>query len=149
MKRVSKVDWSKNLDAVFGNKFKKILSGIIVKDVKDGLQRSVDVNNNKLTRLRVGTVRQKKKKKYSTPSKPLIATGTMKKLPPTKIVGNNAEIAVAKSRSSIAMYHNEGIGQKKREWFKVSDRAKEKMARAIGKKVVHILKRDYRLPNKL
>ena len=130
VKKIGNVDWDKNLDKVFGSKFKKIVAGIVVKDVKDGLSTGQGTGKGGLGRLK--------------------ASGTMKKLPPVKMVSGNAEIAVAKSRSSIAMYHNEGMKpQPKREFFSVSDRAKEKIGRAIGKKVVHILKKSFRLPSKL
>tara|TARA_R110002012_G_scaffold36532_5_gene103054 strand:- start:2220 stop:2684 length:465 start_codon:yes stop_codon:yes gene_type:complete len=150
VKKIGNVDWDKNLDKVFGSKFKKIVAGIVVKDVKDGLSTGQGTGKGGLGRLKASTVKSKTKKGYRFPSKPLIATGTMKKLPPVKMVSGNAEIAVAKSRSSIAMYHNEGMKpQPKREFFSVSDRAKEKIGRAIGKKVVHILKKSFRLPSKL
>lgn len=143
------VNWFKDLDKVFGAKFKKICAGIIVKDVKDGLDTGTGTGSSKLKKLSPNTIRRKKKKGYSKPSKALIATGTMRKLPPVTMNGKEAEIKVAKSRSAIAKYHNEGLGNPKREWFSVSERAREKIGRAIGKKVVHILKRNFKLPNKL
>ena len=144
------VEWHKkipNIKKVFSAKFHGIVAQMIVKDVKEGLNTSKGTGGGMLKKLKVSTVRQKKKKGHT--SKPLIATGTMRKLPPVKITSEGAEIAVAKSRSSIAMYHNEGIGQPKREFFTISKRVLKKINRAIGKKVVHILKKNFKVPNKL
>tara|TARA_Y100001963_G_scaffold23448_1_gene31093 strand:+ start:2433 stop:2888 length:456 start_codon:yes stop_codon:yes gene_type:complete len=149
VKRISNVDWDKDLDKVFGKKFRSIVSQIIVKGMKDGLQAGKDIKGKKFKKLKAATVRSKKKKGYRSPSKPLIATGTMKKLPPVKHKRSHSEIDVAKSRSSIAMYHNEGGSKRnqppKRQWYGVTEDAKKNIARAVGKKVVGILKKGFRL----
>lgn len=146
IKNNKKVDWNKDLDEIFGAKFRKIVSGIIVKGIKDGLTTGRDIHGKQFKKLKAATVRAKKRAKNAFPSKPLIATGVMKKLPPVRNKGTHHEIKTADSRSSIAMYHNEGFKpQKEREWFGVTKDAKEDIGRAIGKKVVHILKRNKRV----
>ena len=148
---IGQVEWHKRIrnisKKVFNEKFHKILAQVIVKDVKHGLDTGKGTGSGTLKRLKASTVKQKQKKGY--PSKPLIATGTMRKLPPIKTTRKGAEIAVAKSRSSIAMYHNEGMGNPKREFFTISDRALRKIQRAVSKKVVHILRKSFKVPNKL
>lgn len=149
VKRIGNVKWDKDLDQVFGKRFRKIVSQVIVKGIKDGLQAGKDINGKRFKKLKSSTVKAKRKAKYATPSKPLIAEGIMKKLPPVTHKRKHSEINVAKSRSSIAMYHNEG-GTKtnqppKREWYGVTKDAKKNISRAIGKKVVQILKEDFRL----
>ncbi len=146
------VEWHKRIrdisKKVFNEKFHGILAQVIVKDVKEGLNTGKGTGTTAFKRLRLSTVKQKKKKGHT--SKPLIATGTMRKLPPVKITSKGAEIAVAKSRSSIAMYHNEGMGNNpKREFFTISKRALRKIQRAVNKKMVHILRESFKVPNEL
>jgi hypothetical protein len=148
IRRIGNVDYSKNLTKkVFGKRFRSILAQIIVNDIKDGLKSSKDINNKPFKKLKASTARQKRKDGYTT--KPLIRTGMMKTLPPVTDKTKHAEISVAAKRTPIGVFHNEG-GDKpnrppKREWFGVSKRAKQKMARAIGKRVVGILKKDFKL----
>ena len=146
VKRVGSVDWNKDLDVVFGKKFRKIIAQIIVKGIKDGINISQDIKGRPFKKLKASTVRAKRAK--GQPTKPLIATGVMKKLPPVKNLSKHAQIEVAQSRSSIGMYHNEGGSVKgrppKREWYGVTEKAKENIRRAIGKKVVQVLKKGYK-----
>ena len=145
-----KIDWDKNIDKIFGSKFRMICAQVIKKGIKDGLKSGKDINGTKFKKLKAATVKQKKKKGYKSPSKPLIATGMMSKLPPIKNKLNHSEVRTAKKREDIAVYHNRGMTpQPKREWFGVSLDAKKNIGRAVAKKVVQILKRGYRLPNKL
>ena len=71
-------------------------------------------------------------------------------MPRVKATNKCAEISVAKSRSIIAMYHNEGMGNNpKREFFTISKRALRKIQRAVNKKMVHILRESFKVPNEL
>ena len=152
VKHKGDVEWHNRIrnisKKVFNDKFHKILSQVIVKDVKEGLITGRGTGNSPMKKLKLSTARQKRKKGQTV--KPLIAPGTMKKLPPVKVENKRAEISVAKSRSSIAMYHNEGVGKMpKREFFTISDRALKKIRRAVNKKMVHILRKSWKSPNKL
>ena len=53
-----------------------LIGGIIVKDHKDRLESSTDVNGKPLKKLRPNTIASKRAKGYAKPTKPLIATGT-------------------------------------------------------------------------
>ena len=148
VKNKGKIDWDKDLDKVFGKKFRGIVAQVIVKGIKDGLNASKDIKGRAFKKLKTKTVRDKVKKGFTT--KPLIRTGVMKKLPPVKNKMKHAEISTAKSRSSIAMYHNEGGKHlPQRQWYGVSEDAKIDISRAVAKKVVQILKYGYKLPKKL
>lgn len=154
VKNKGKIDYNKSLQKIFDNKkFRAIVAQVAVKGIKDGLQAGKDIHGRAFKRLKVATVKQKKKKGYRSPSKPLIATGVMKKLPPVINKTGHAELSVAKSRTNIALYHNEG-GSKgnnppKREWFGITVDAKTNIQRAIAKKFVSVLKKGFKLPSKL
>ena len=150
IKNKGKIDWNKDLDKIFGTKFRTICAQVVKKGIKDGLKSGTDIKGGKFKKLKAATVKQKRKKGYASPSKPLIATGMMSKLPPIKNKRNHSEVGTAKKRENIAVYHNRGMKpQPKREWFGVSIDAKKNIARAVAKKVIQVLKKGYRLPNKL
>ena len=87
-----------------------LIGGIIVKDHKDRLESSTDVNGKPLKKLRPNTIASKKAKGYAKPTKPLIATGTLQKLPPFKKATprkQSVEVEVAKSRKIIGNIHQQ------------------------------------------
>lgn len=151
VKNKGNIDYSKSLKQVFDNKkFRAICAQVIVKGMKDGINKGQDIKGQKFKRLRASTVRQKRKKGYNSPSKPLVAKGIMRKLPPVINKADHAEINVAKSRADIAGFHNEGTPKMpKREWFGVTIDAKQNIARAIAKKFVAVLKKNFKPPSKL
>tara|TARA_R110000824_G_scaffold252854_6_gene441673 strand:- start:6071 stop:6607 length:537 start_codon:yes stop_codon:yes gene_type:complete len=88
-----------------------LIGGIIAKDHKDRLESSTDVNGKPLKKLRPNTIASKRAKGYAKPTKPLIATGTLQKLPPFKKATSrkqSVEIEVAKSRKVIGNLHQQG-----------------------------------------
>ena len=151
IKNNGQIDYSKNLRKIFDNKqFRAIVAQVIVKGVKDGIKAGNDIKGNKFARLKASTVRQKKKKGYKSPSKPLVAKGIMKKLPPIISKTNHAEINVARSRANITGFHNKGTSKMpKREWFGVTKEAKKNIARAVAKKYISVLKKNFKAPKKL
>ena len=121
-----------------------VLAGMIVKDIRDGIHAGENIDGSSFARLKASTVKQKKKKGYSRPSSPLIATGQMKEVyvKPRATKGNEvAQIQVPRGRDGmnrivVGQIHNIGDGVPKREWFGIGSRGKKKLDRA-AKKLLH------------
>ena len=137
------VRWDLNLKKTLGGeRFMKILAGVVVKDIKSGLTTGRDINGRSFKKLKSSTVRQKKKRGQT--GKPLIATGMMKKLPPVTAKQGKAIISVAKQRDDIAVYHSTGSGDlPKRDWFGVSKKAERKLDRAVKQKARGFMKQGH------
>ena len=56
-----KIDWDKNIDKIFGSKFRMICAQVIKKGIKDGLKSGKDINGTKFKKLKAATVKQRKK----------------------------------------------------------------------------------------
>lgn len=117
---------------------------INVKDIKKGLDQGKGPKG-KFQKLRAQTVKKKAIKGYKTPSKPLIATGMMRRLPPIKISDNKVTISVARKRGKIAQYHDQGgsTGKNppKRPWFDIYPETIKKVNRLIKKRLVKLYAR--------
>ena len=119
-------------------------AGMIVKDIRDGISSGKNINGSSFARLRASTVKQKKRKGYSRPSSPLIATGQMKEVyvKPRATRGNEvAQIQVPRGRDGmnrivVGQIHNIGDGLPERKWFGIGTRGKKKLNRA-AKKLLH------------
>ena len=119
-------------------------AGMIVKDIRDGISSGKDINGSSFARLKASTVKQKKRKGYSRPSSPLIATGQIKEIyvKPRATRGKEiASVQVPKGRDGInriviGQIHNIGDGVPKRKWFGIGTRGKKKLDRA-AKKLLH------------
>ena len=132
------IDFEQNIkklidDAVF------LSAQIGVKEIKKGLDTSTDIKGRKFEALAPSTIKQKRKK--GQPTKPLIATGMMRKLPPVKGKSGKSTISVANQRTDISQYHDQGIGQAKREWFGLTKSAEKKIDKMFKSKLVKLYSR--------
>ena len=120
------------------------LAGMIVKDIRDGIEAKEDIDGKGFERLRASTVKRKKKLGYSRPYTPLWAKGFMKEVyvKPRATKGKElAQIQVPKGRDGInrivvGQIHNIGDGVPKRKWFGIGTRGRKKLDRA-AKKLLH------------
>ena len=137
-------------DIDFEQNIKKLINDTIflaaqigVKEIKKGLDTSTDIKGRAFERLAPSTIKQKKKK--GQPTKPLIATGMMRKLPPVKGKSGKSTISVANQRRDISQYHDQG-GSKagrppQREWFGLSKAAEKKINKMFKSKLVKLYSR--------
>jgi len=120
LKIVKRIDWKK---LEIHDDINEI-SRMIVKDIRDGIMSRKDINNKPFEPLADSTIKAKGN------SRVLWDTGLMQRLPPpTKATKTNliSTINVAKKRTSIGMYHNEGLGQKERKWYGIGIRGLAKI----------------------
>ena len=111
------------------------VTGMIVKDIRDGIASKKDINDSSFAPLKPSTVKQKKRKGYSNPSTPLWAKGQMKEVyvkPRAKKGRELAQIQVPKGRDGmnrivVGDIHNKGDGLPKRLWYGVGRRAEKKI----------------------
>ncbi len=106
---------------------------IIVKDVKDGVAKGVDINDNNFDPLKPSTIKAKKSRGSKTPTKPLLDTHRMAGKSGGKGIyldqraskgKHRATIKIPADRQYVGGVHNEGLGDMpKREWFGISKRA--------------------------
>jgi hypothetical protein len=129
------IDFEQNVNKLI-DKAIILAAQINVKEIKSGLDTSTGPKG-KLKKLKASTARQKRKKGY--PIKPLVATGTMRRLPPVKHTKGKAFNEIAKSRAKIAQYHEQGAGKlPKREFFDLYPSAVRKIERMIKKKLIKL-----------
>lgn len=115
------------------------VAGMIVKDIRDGIKAKKDIDGNSFEKLKPSTVKQKKRKGYSNPTTPLLATGQMRDVyvKPRATKGKEiAQIQVPKGRDGVNRIvvgdiHNKGISLPKREWYGVGKRAEKKIDKAV------------------
>lgn len=103
----------------------------IFNDVNNGK----DFNGKQLKPLKPSTIKQKRKKGYSKPSSPLIATGRMTSIQRTKTATRanlEAHINVPEDMQTIAGYHNKGKGVPKRKFFGVGKALTARVQTIIG-----------------
>ena len=130
------IDFEQNIkklidDAVF------LSAQIGVKEIKKGLDTSTDIKGRKFEALAPSTIKQKRKK--GQPTKPLIATGMMRKLPPVKGKSGKSTISLANQRVKIAQYHEQGAGNlPKREFFDIYPQTYRKIERMLKKKLIKL-----------
>ena len=136
------IDFQQNIkklidDAVF------LSAQIGVKEIKKGLDTSTDIKGRKFKPLAASTIKQKRKK--GQPTKPLIATGMMRRLPPVKGKSGKSTVSVANKRTDISQYHDQGgstAGQPpKREWFGLTKAAEKKIDKMFKSKLVKLYSR--------
>jgi len=119
------------------------MADMFVLQTKTDVNKSKDVNGNNLRKLKSSTVRQKRKKGYIDPHKPLIASGKMAKVYRTKTANEGrlmSEVDTSARMRDIAEYHNLGKGNlPKRLWFGIGKNIKkrfDKLIRAKAKDLV-------------
>ena len=140
LKIIKKINWNKLELHNEVNAF----AGMIVKDIRDGIAEKQDINGKSFQRLRLSTVKQKKRKGYLRPSTPLWAKGFMKEVyvKPRATRGKEiANVQVPKGRDGVnrvvvGSIHNTGDGVPEREWFGIGSRGEKKLNRA-AKKLLH------------
>ena len=122
------------------------MADIVISEIRSGLETKTDVNGKKFKRLKLATVKSKKRKGYAQPSTPLIATGRMKaihlKKEATK-TNPRAIISPAGDRVLIGYYHNQGEpinNLPQRKWFGISDKAHKRMQRVWKLRLVELLR---------
>ena len=139
LKIIKRIDWKKlNIHDDINE-----ISLMIVKDIRDGIMRSMDINDKGFAPLSPITIKLKGNDRM------LYDTGLMQELPPpTKATKANliSTINVAKARGSIGMYHNEG-GNKgtnppQREWYGIGKRGLAKIRKFTAYALAEKLKRN-------
>ena len=125
---------------------------IIVKDMKDGASKGVDITGQKFKSLNPITVKKKKLKGFSRLSLPLTATGQMtgsfkaggtgayvKKRASAK--KNFAEVSAPNVKAPYGIFHNEGIDPlPKREWFGVPTISEQKSIKLFELEIDRLLR---------
>ena len=136
-----RINWNANWDVSQDiNEMAKLL----VREIKFGLNTKTDVNDRKFKRLKLATVKSKKRKGYAQPSTPLIATGRMREIyfkkKSTK-TNLRAIISPAQDRVIIGYLHNIGEGVlPQRKWFGISENAHKRMQRVWKLRLVELLR---------
>ena len=115
-----------------------------VNTIVNETEQGKDVDGKRFTRLRASTVKSKRKKGYRNPSKPLIATGLMKRIFKSKKATESSlssEVTVAKKRTDIAEYHISGAGNlPKRVFFGVGKTLEGKLTKIINLRIEKLIK---------
>ena len=128
-------------DIDFKQNIKKLINDSVflsaqigVKEIKKGIDKSTDIKGKAFKPLAASTIKQKRKK--GQPTKPLIATGMMRRLPPVKGKSGKSTISVAKKRTDVSQYHDQGgstAGQPpKREWFGLTKAAEKRLIKCLN-----------------
>jgi len=126
--------------------------GMVIKDIVKKNQSGLDINGDTIKPLRQNTIAAKR---GSDPSRALYDTGRMIGRGSVKGVGGRGPylskkakktdqettVSVAKDRESIGVYHNEGMGLQKREWFGISKDAIKDIIRMVELKIEDRIKR--------
>jgi hypothetical protein len=126
--------------------------GMVIKDIVKKNQSGLDINGSTIKPLRPNTIAAKR---GSDPSRALYDTGRMIGRGSVKGVGGRGPylskkakktdqettVSVAKDRESIGVYHNEGMGLPKREWFGISKDAIRDIIRMIELRIEDRIKR--------
>jgi len=114
-----------------------------VVDIREGVEKEVDLDGKAFTKLKVPTVKAKKKKRYQWPSKPLVASNKMVGIGrkgarrgiyvKTRATINKLLAIVTTALSSPwGYYHHTGADpQPERKWFGISKRMPRKVDRLI------------------
>ena len=137
-------------DIDFKQNIKKLINDSVflsaqigVKEIKKGIDKSTDIKGKAFKPLAASTIKQKRKK--GQPTKPLIATGMMRRLPPVKGKSGKSTISVANKRTDVSQYHDQGgstAGQPpKREWFGLTKAAEKKIDKMFKSKLVKLYSR--------
>ncbi len=138
----SDIDFNQSINKLINDTI-FLAAQIGVKEIKTGLDTSTDIKGKPFKKLAPSTIRQKLKK--GQPTKPLIATGMMRRLPPVKGKSGKSTISVAMKRNDVAQYHDQGgtkAGQPpKREWFGLTKEAKKKIDKMFKSKLVKLYSR--------
>ena len=135
IQHIKRINWNK-LDL---SDEVNIAAQMIVSDIRQGIQRGLDINDNTFIRLKDSTVRSKRKKGSKNPSKPLWDEGIMKEVyvkPLATKAKPRAKIRAPKgkgrtSRVKVGIIHNTGDGVPKRQWFGIGSRVAAKLDKAM------------------
>ena len=138
----SDIEFEQSIDKLINDTI-FLAAQIGVKEIKKGIDTSTDIKGRAFKRLAPSTIKQKKKK--GQPTKPLIATGMMRRLPPVKGKSGKSTISVANKRTDVSQYHDQGgstAGQPpKREWFGLTKAAEKKIDKMFKSKLVKLYSR--------
>ena len=134
----SDIEFEQSIDKLINDTI-FLAAQIGVKEIKTGIDTSTDIKGRAFKPLAPSTIKQKRKK--GQPTKPLIATGMMRRLPPVKGKKGKSTISVANQRTDISQYHDQGIGQAKREWFGLTKSAEKKIDKMFKSKLVKLYSR--------
>ena len=111
-------------------------AGIVVKDMKDRISQGKDIKGSSFEPLKESTKVSKRRKGYARPDLPLVATGMLSGIfgkngayLKTRATPNKQEaiISAPNSKPPYGIYHQEGSGVPKREWFGISGEANKKI----------------------
>ena len=138
----SDIDFNQSINKLINDTI-FLAAQIGVKEIKTGIDTSTDIKGRPFKPLAPSTIKQKRKK--GQPTKPLIATGMMRRLPPVKGKKGKSTISVSNQRTDISQYHDQG-GSKagrppKREWFGLSKAAIKKIDKMFKSKLVKLYSR--------
>ena len=137
----SDIEFEQSIDKLINDTI-FLAAQIGVKEIKTGIDTSTDIKGRAFKPLAPSTIKQKRKK--GQPTKPLIATGMMRRLPPVKGKKGKSTISVANQRTDISQYHDQGgkAGRPpKREWFGLSKAAIKKIDKMFKSKLVKLFSR--------
>ena len=138
----SDIEFEQSIDKLINDTI-FLAAQIGVKEIKKGIDKSTDIKGKAFKPLAASTIKQKRKK--GQPTKPLIATGMMRRLPPVKGKSGKSTISVANKRTDVSQYHDQGgstAGQPpKREWFGLTKAAEKKIDKMFKSKLVKLYSR--------
>lgn len=119
-----------------------IVGDIIVLDIKNGIKNKKDIKNAPFTPLATSTIKRKGNDKI------LDDTGQMKKVYLSPLARKGSEktnVQVPRGRDGtnrivVGQIHNIGLGLPKREWYGLSNRALNKIRKALKLRLVEKLR---------
>ena len=120
------------------------LADATVGQIKSDVKKGRDINGTPFKKLKDSTINAKKIKGSKTPNKPLMDTGLMRNVHRSKTASAGSlesRVDVAKKRSEIAVFHNDGGGNlPQREWFGIGEKTKKRYNKMIKAKVKSIIR---------
>ena len=132
-----------------------LAAGMIIKDIVKNNEKGLDIEGKKFKPLKASTIKAKRAKGSSDPSRALYDTGRMLGRGSVKGTGGRgpyiskrakkmdqeSHVSIAKDREDIGAYHNEGRGVPKREWFGISKKAEKDIMRMAELRIEEMIRR--------
>ena len=134
---------------------KKVISKVLndmadtaVNQIRKETLQGKDIEGKKFKRLKLATIKDKKRKGYSSPTTPLVATGLMSKVWRNKTATTTSlesRVGIAEKMKEIAEYHIEGAGNlPKRVFFGIGKTLKSKLNKLLLLRVGKVVKTTWR-----
>ena len=120
------------------------MADMFVGQTKTGVEKGTDVDGRSFRSLKPSTIKQKRKRGYRKPTKPLLASGKMANVKRTRKASSSnllAEVDVNPSMRDIAEYHNQGAGNlPQRLWFGIGTKVKSRFDKFLKARVRKLIK---------